>query len=307
MTLLRVLPSDEKHRLDHFLARHYPDCTRSYLAKLIQAAQVTVNGSQVKAGYKLHVGESVQILFPPAEKSDLTPEPVSFDCLHEDEHLLIINKPPGLVVHPAAGNTSGTLVHGLLYKYRNLPQLEGGRPGIVHRLDKDTSGIMLIAKTEPVLHKLAQAFHDRLVQKTYQAVLLRTPPENSGRIDAPIGRHPVNRKKMAVRSQGGRYAVSNWTIRERFAGGFCLAEIGIETGRTHQIRVHMASIQAPVAGDVLYGGKTGAGSFIQPQRQMLHAWSLRFNHPVSGEHMHWQAPLWKDMEECVALLREASS
>ncbi|MBM9510844.1 RluA family pseudouridine synthase [Desulfogranum marinum] len=298
-----VQPVEEKQRLDHYLVRKYPDFSRSYINKLILSHHVVVGGKAVKAGHKVRSGEMIDIHIPPLAQSELQPEDIAFETLFEDEHLLVISKPPGLVVHPAAGHHSGTLVNGLLYRYRNLPQLDGGRPGIVHRLDKDTSGVMLVAKTEMSLRRLAESFKERQIHKIYYAVLLRYPGDEDGRIIAPIGRHPANRKKMSIRPIKGRYAVSQWHIIERYGNGMCLAEITIETGRTHQIRVHMASVKAPVAGDELYGGKIGVHTPGMPCRQMLHASCIQFNHPVSLEPMQFLAPLWPDMEEVVQTLR----
>lgn len=298
--------SDEVgQRLDHFITGKYPDQSRSFLHKLIGSATVLVDGNAVKAGYRLRNNETVTIFFPLPQPAVLIPEQVDFSVLFEDEHLLVINKPPGLVVHPGCGHHSGTLVHGLLYRCASLPAAEDGRPGIVHRLDKETSGIMLVAKNEHALRTLMADFKDRRVRKTYHAVLLRCPRESEGRIVAPIGRHPVDRKKMAIRPNLGRYAATSWHVLEYFANGWCLAEIGIETGRTHQIRVHMASLKAPVAGDLLYGGAVDRKAFVQPPRQMLHASTLRLYHPATARELCFTAPLWKDMQLVLDTLREA--
>lgn len=300
----RVESIEAGWRLDHFLAVRYPEYSRSFFLKLIQQQAVQVNGSPVaKAGHKLRAGEEVLFTPPPPEPSELRPEPVAFDIIFEDNDLILINKPPGLVVHPGSGHKNGTLAHGLLFLHHDLPGIEEGRAGLVHRLDKDTSGILLAAKTEYALRAMMRAFQDRAVDKTYHAILLRSPQASSGRIDAPIGRHSVMRQKMAICQQGGRYAATNWRVQERYANGWCLAEIGLETGRTHQIRVHMASQNTPVAGDALYGGSAPAGSGIMPSRQMLHASSLSFIHPSRGERLSWTAPLWPDMVDVLAQLR----
>jgi 23S rRNA pseudouridine1911/1915/1917 synthase len=299
-----VLADEAGQRLDHYLARKYPDQSRSFLHKLIGTANVLVDGQTVKAGYRLRTSNTVTIFFPPPSPSVLTPEKIDLSVLFEDEHLLVINKPPGLVVHPASGHRNGTLVHGLLYRCQNLPTIDGGRPGIVHRLDKDTTGVMLVAKTEQAMRGLMADFKDRKIQKKYHALLLRCPREQDGRIVAPIGRHPVDRKKMAIQSVHGRYAATIWHVMERFANGWCLAEIGIETGRTHQIRVHMASVKTPVAGDLLYGGAVDRNAIVKPSRQMLHASTLRLNHPFSGQELFFTAPLWEDMQSMLDILRE---
>lgn len=265
-----------------------------------------VNGlPALKAGLLVREGDEADFTPPPPEPRGLIPEPVEFDILYEDEHLAAINKPPGLVVHPGPGNRSGTLAHGLLYHYQDLPATDDRRAGLAHRLDKDTSGLLLVAKNGGVLRALATAFEERRVDKTYQAILRRAPAGERGRIEAPIGRHKGNWLKRAVR-EDGRYAASNWRIIERFANGWALAEIGIETGRTHQIRVHMASLHCPVAGDALYGGAVPQDGPIAPLRQMLHAAKLTFTHPVSGEEMTLTAPLWPDMAEILARLRALS-
>ena len=299
-----VAPCEAGQRLDHFLTCKYPEQTRSALNKLISTAHVLVGGQQVKAGRRLRENDTISVHFPPLQSQDILPEEVDFSILHEDEHLLVIAKPPGLVVHPASGHRNGTLVHGLLYRCQELPAANPGRPGIVHRLDKDTSGVMLVAKTEYALRTLMADFKDRKIRKTYHALLLRCPRETSGRIVAPIGRHPVDRKKMAVRPLDGKYAVTNWHVLERFANGWCWAEIGIETGRTHQIRVHMASIKAPVAGDLQYGGAVDRLAAFRPSRQMLHASTLWFTHPFTGKAFCCTAPLCADMQFLLDALRK---
>jgi len=292
-------------RLDHFLTRHFPEHSRSSLNKLIMAGHVLVNEQVIKAGYRLREGDTVIVRFPELKEDLLVPEKIEFPILFEDESLLVLSKPPGLVVHPACGHSAGTLVHGLLHHCSDLPTADGGRPGIVHRLDKDTSGVMLVAKSESALRTLMADFKDRRIRKTYHALLLRSPREDQGRIVQPLGRHPVDRKKMAVRPDDGKYAATNWKIVEHFANGWCLAEIGIETGRTHQIRVHMASIKAPVLGDVLYGGAVRGSGPLAPGRQMLHASTLCFIHPLNGEQMCITAPLWPDMRQMIDGLHES--
>jgi 23S rRNA pseudouridine1911/1915/1917 synthase len=303
--LFRVTPQDVGRRLDHYLVRCQPEQSRSSLDRLIRSGAVLVNGGAVKPGCKLRAGDSVAVTLPvpdaPTAEGKIEPQPVDFHIIHEDEHLAVISKPPGLVVHPAAGHADGTLVNGLLHRYSELEILDGERPGLVHRLDKDTSGIMLAARTEAMHRLLSAAFKERQIRKTYHALLVRSPAADAGRIDAPIGRHPVNRQKMAVRQRDGRPAVTNWRILERFRNGCCFAEIAIETGRTHQIRVHLSSIGAPVLGDSLYGGKSQT---VQAERQLLHASELAFMHPADGHACRFTASLWPDMQAVLDLLRE---
>lgn len=290
-------------RLDHYLVRRIPDQSRSGLGRFVRSGHILVNNCQVKSGYRLKSGDDVQVELPTPEESRLVAQPVNFEVLYEDESLLVINKPPGLVVHPAAGHASGTLVNGLIHRYGDLPGLENNRPGIVHRLDKDTSGIMLVARTEKVQRLLSEAFKNRQVHKIYQALLLRRPLDKEGRIVAPIGRHPVNRKKMAIRHGSGRYAATRWQVLELFTNGLSFVEITIETGRTHQIRVHMSSLGAPVAGDVLYGGRIGDSVGLKVERQFLHASTISFVHPETGQKRMFTAPLWLDMVRVLEELR----
>jgi 23S rRNA pseudouridine1911/1915/1917 synthase len=291
-------------RLDMFLTRQLGDFTRSALGKLIHDGQVLVDGKQLKAGYRVNVEDSITVTIPPQASSDLIPEKIDFAILHEDEDVLVLAKPPGLVVHPAAGHWRGTLAHGLLFHCSTLPGMEDQRPGIVHRLDKDTSGIMLVAKSDKALRQLTSDFRERNIRKTYHALLLRCPQENEGRVVAPVGRHPVKRKKMAIRPDGGRYAATRFHVLEQFVTGMCFVELDLETGRTHQIRVHMASLGCPVAGDAIYGGSVSDSFGVNVSRQLLHASTLSFIHPVNKQPMIFTAPLWPDMELVLDVLRK---
>ncbi|MCI5193912.1 MAG: RluA family pseudouridine synthase [Candidatus Electrothrix sp. AU1_5] len=314
-SLHQIQAREHGMRLDHYLALHFPEYSRSSLGKYIRSSSIVVNKKTVKPGYRLHYQDIVQVNFSKfadqrAVGNKPQAQPVDFQVLHEDQSLLVISKPPGLVVHPAAGHADQTLINGLLYRYPDIAALAGDRPGIVHRLDKDTSGIMLVARTKQVQAMLSTAFKQRRICKTYHALLLRCPTEpngqRSGRIVAPLGRHPVRRKKMAIRSDG-RYAATVWKILKTFSNGLCLAEIGIETGRTHQIRVHMASLNAPVAGDSLYGGKLHKKLGLIADRQLLHASTLFFTHPITGEDCRFTAQLWPDMQEMLAQLQDVST
>ncbi len=299
-----TLPGEAGLRLDLFLVRRLPDYSRSALGKLIRSGYVRVDGRILKAGYRIGAGERIEVVVPPLASTGMIPERIDFTVLFEDESLLVLVKPPGLVVHPAAGHSSGTLVHGLLYHCNaGLPGMDEQRPGIVHRLDKDTSGIMLVAKTDRALRRLTEDFRERRIGKTYYALLLRCPRDLAGRLVTPIGRHPVNRQKMAVRNRGGRCAATRWRVIERFTEGLCFVELILETGRTHQIRVHMASLGSPVAGDHLYGGRVPESKGLVISRQLLHASSIRFNHPETGESLFFTAPLWPDMQMILEQLR----
>lgn len=298
-----VLPAEEGMRLDLFLVHHLPEFTRSALYKLVRNGSVRLNGSESKVAYRVREGDSIDVMLPEPEPSGLVPEKVEFTILHEDESILVLAKPPGIVVHPAAGHGRGTLAHGLLFHCTSLPGMDEGRPGIVHRLDKNTSGVMLVAKNDNALEKLSEGFRNRKIKKIYHALLLRSPRENKGRIVAEIGRHPLNRKKMTVVKRKGRYAATNWRVIEEFANGMCLAEIDIETGRTHQIRVHMASIGCPVAGDTLYGGKIPEMFGLRVDRQLLHSSMISFVHPDTGDVLTYTSPLWSDMQQILDDLR----
>jgi 23S rRNA pseudouridine1911/1915/1917 synthase len=296
-------------RLDAFLARMSlrPAMTRSMLQQLIRDGFVTVCSQVRKSGYRLQEGDLVEVLLPPSRPSALTPEEIEFRILYEDDELVVVSKPPGLVVHPACGNETGTLVHGLLFRCGNLAGISGEqRPGIVHRLDKDTSGVMVIAKNDRAHQALATQFKDRRVEKIYRALVNGRLAEEGGRIVAPIGRHPVQRQKMAVLPAGGREAVTNWRVLERFTANTYL-EIRLETGRTHQIRVHLAHLGHPITGDPVYGGKIKGGEDLKINRQCLHAFRLSFTHPLTGEWLAFQAPVWPDMEEILRYLREKAA
>lgn len=281
-------------RLDQFLALSFTDYSRSKLSEAIRSAAVQVNGVSVKPGYRLKQGDVVAGTIDIAsEPLTLHPQDVPFTVIQEDPEFLIIAKPPGLVVHPGSGNADGTLVNGLLFRYADFREVgDESRPGIVHRLDKDTSGVMVVARTEGAHARLVNQFKNRQVEKTYIALVIGVMKEDGGRIVAPIGRHPIHRQKMAVRENSGRHAVSNWKCKTRFSR-HTLVEVHIETGRTHQIRVHFAHLGFPVAGDQLYGPSRDHTMF---SRQMLHAWRLSFAHPATGHRVDAEAGLPDDFK-----------
>ncbi|WP_163339620.1 RluA family pseudouridine synthase [Desulfopila sp. IMCC35008] len=287
-------------RLDHFLVHHFPECSRAKLIASIRSGTFTVNGISKKHSYKLKTGDLVVGQPEESPPLEVLGEEVEFDVLFEDSHLLVLSKPPGLVVHPGSGNPSGTLVNGLVHYCNEIAGVgDSIRPGIVHRLDKDTSGVMVVAKSELTHNRLIDAFKERALTKEYLTLVHGVIKQSEGRITAPIGRHPVHRQRMAVRELSGKYAASNWQLLEHLADTYSLLKVGIETGRTHQIRVHMNYTGHPVAGDVLYGKSRDNKLF---PRQMLHASRLAFNHPVTGRKMRFTAPLWPDFAKVLTLL-----
>jgi len=279
-------------RVDQFLSQYFPSVSRACISASIRKGFIKVEGSVRKNSYRLKHGETVSGTVVDQQEIEVLPEKVDFQILFEDENILVLSKPPGVVVHPGSGNYSGTLANGLVYHCQAIAGVgDRLRPGIVHRLDKDTSGIMLAAKTELVQGRLVDLFKNRDIEKSYLALLHGRMKEEIGRLVAPIGRHPVNRKKMSVRVHSGRHAVSNWEVLEELAGNFSLVRITIETGRTHQIRVHMAHLGNPVVGDRVYGSNRDNANY---PRQLLHAHRLVFQHPVTKEKVDQAAPLWQD-------------
>ncbi|MBW2366710.1 MAG: RluA family pseudouridine synthase [Deltaproteobacteria bacterium] len=299
-------------RLDLFVSLQLSDCSRSRAADLIRRGLIRVGGDVKKPGYRLHDGEIVFGSQPEAVAAVYEPEPIPIDILFEDAHVIVINKASGMVVHPAPGHGQGTLVNALLCHCADLGDIGGEiRPGIVHRLDKDTSGTMVVAKTEYALNHLARQFKSRSVEKTYLALVLGDVKSDTGEISFPIGRHPVDRKRMSVRSRTPRDAETHWRVRERFDGA-TLLEVSIKTGRTHQIRVHCAAVHHPIVGDSVYGGRKmkketslmlKSGEKTAITRQMLHAWRLVFEHPHSGEKRAFESPLPADMADLLDSMR----
>lgn len=295
-----VSPGLSGVRLDQFLAQHIPAVSRSLITSSIRGGLIVVDGVCRKSSYRLKEGEAVQGALETPPEIEVKPEKIDFPILYEDDSLLVISKPPGVVVHPGSGNHKGTLVSGLVHHCQSIGEVgDRLRPGIVHRLDKDTSGVMVVAKSDYVHRNLVDDFKNRRMHKEYLALLHGIPAEKSGRIVASIGRHPVQRQKMAVRTVGGRHAATSWELVEEFNSGHCLVRVNIETGRTHQIRVHMAHLGCPVAGDTTYGAGSNSSLF---ERQMLHASRLTFNHPVTGERIDCHAPLWDDFRKVLQAL-----
>jgi len=295
------------YRLDQALAELVPDYSRSRLQQWIKAGGVTVDDRVPKTRERVHGGETVLIAAEITAETASLPEAIPLDVIYEDAALLVINKPAGLVVHPAAGNPAGTLLNALLHHDAALAHLP--RAGIVHRLDKETSGLLVVARSLTAHKKLVAALQARQVRREYLAVV-NTVLTAGGTVDAPIGRHPVDRKRMAVVG-GGKEAVTHYRVMERFRA-HTLLQLQLETGRTHQIRVHMAHLRCPVTGDPVYGGRLqiprGAGEALASalrgfRRQALHAWRLELAHPDSAAPMAWEAPLPADMARLIDILR----
>lgn len=290
-------------RLDAWLADSEPELSRARWQALIKSGEVTVNGKATKPNLKLKEDDWVEWKIPEPVPTETLPEDIPLDVIFEDRHIIVVNKPAGLVVHPAAGNESGTLVNALLHHCKDLNGIGGEeRPGIVHRLDKDTSGVMVAAKTEKAMAGLARQFKERETEKEYLAVVCGEIQPPTSRIETTIGRHPIHRKKMAANVKRGREAVSNYKVLENFVRA-SLVRVRIETGRTHQIRVHMAHKRHPIVGDDLYGRAGTEG--IRADRQMLHAAKLSITHPDTGKRMAFAAPIPPDMGDLLNRLRTA--
>lgn len=276
-------------RIDKFLSDAMPDVSRSYIQKLIRDQHIAVNKGQVKSNYKLSAGDEIEVSLPELKAPDIKPEEIPLDILYEDDDILIVNKPKGMVVHPAPGHYSGTLVNAVMFHCRdNLSGINGvSRPGIVHRIDMDTTGSLIICKNDRAHQALADQLKDHHITRRYHAIVHGNIKENLGTVNAPIGRHPVDRKKMSTHAPHGRNAVTHFRVLERF-GNYTYIECELETGRTHQIRVHMASIGHPILGDLVYGP---AKCPFKLQGQTLHAKILGITHPATGEYMEFDAPL----------------
>lgn len=295
-------PEDAGTRLDAFLAGKM-EKTRSSVQKLIEEENVRLNGTPAAKNARLREGDRVEATEPPPEVLDVKPQNIPLDIVYEDQDLLVVNKPKGMVVHPAAGNPDGTLVNALLFHCGDsLSGINGViRPGIVHRIDKDTSGLLIVAKNDRAHQSLAEQIAVHSFTRIYNAVVYGIVKEEEGTVSAPIGRHPTDRKRMAVLSSGGREAVTHYRVLERFPG-FTLVECRLETGRTHQIRVHMAHIGHPVAGDPVYGPKK---CITELQGQCLHARVIGFIHPATGEYLEFDSGLPPYFERFLEKLRRS--
>ena len=316
---IRVRPSDEGKRLDVVLASLLTDCTRTFVAGLIAAEHIRVDGHPKKPGYRVKSGENISGVIPLPVPVEFKPESIPLNIVYEDDLIVVVNKQPGLVVHPAPGHFSGTLVNGLLYHCPNLGGIGGElRPGIVHRLDKDTSGTLVVAKNDAAHTNLSRQFKSRKVKKDYLALVHGNMKSPIGSIKLRIGRHPVDRKRMSTVSPRGRTAETEWNIKEQFQG-FALLEVHLKTGRTHQIRVHCSALHHPIVGDKVYGprklektiamGRPQSDQILQVlksvKRQMLHAWRLGFRHPLTGEAVSFESPLPEDMASIIQRIRDS--
>ena len=339
---LAVLAPSAGERLDRFLAAAQTDLSRSRLQHLIRDGHVSVNGRAGRASQRLRDGDRVRVEIPPAPvDAALEPEDLPLAIVHEDSHLIVIDKPAGLVVHPGAGVRRGTLVHALLHRWPEIADVGGaGRPGIVHRLDKDTSGLLVVARSARAHRALVEALRARAVKRTYGALVWGEPREDRGVVESAIGRDPRDRQRMAVVTRGGKPARTRWAVVDRF-GSAARLEVGLDTGRTHQIRVHMAHLGHPIVGDPRYGGRTGstrrpghgAGAGMRGAkagsgpvkkslsareaerslasalleclpRQALHASELELSHPVTGKSMTFESPWPEDLTRALALMRD---
>ena len=276
-------------RIDRYLAEQCPDLSRSYIQKLVKDGAVFVNNRQIKANYKVQPQDQVVLTIPDMQVPDILPENIPLDILYEDQWLLIVNKPKDMVVHPSAGHMEGTLVNAVMaHCGEHLSGINGVlRPGIVHRIDKDTTGALLICKDDTVHRDLAEQLKVHSIKRRYRAIVQGNLKEDQGTVDAPVGRHPTDRKKMAVNYKNGKEAVTHYQVLERF-GNATYIECRLETGRTHQIRVHMASLGHPLLGDTIYGSSKNP---YHLQGQALHAMILGFVHPITREYLEFQAPL----------------
>ncbi len=314
---LLVEPSEVGHRLDAFLAAHFPDYSRVHLRRIISAGGVKVDNRGGKPAYRLKAGQRVLIVLPEIPRETPRPENIPLRVLYEDEHLVVIDKPPGMVVHPARGHWSGTLASALQFHFGPTLSVAGGlnRPGIVHRLDRDTSGVILVARTDLAHHKLAKQFAGRSIEKEYFALTSGCPTLDRDLIDCPIGFHPRVREKMAIRHDDveSRPAQTFYEVAERFQG-FAAVKLQPKTGRTHQIRVHLHHIGCPVLCDRQYGHRSAitrgeirrhsSDEFVLLDRQALHARHLRFQHPFTGETLEIEAPLPADIQATLEELRK---
>lgn len=311
--IIEVTEDASGQRLDAFVAVSIAELTRSAVQRLIEQGLVSVDGRLVKASHKLSAGEHVTVEIPPPEPATAVAENIPLEILHEDADLVVVNKAAGMTVHPGAGVNSGTLVNALLGHCSDLSGIGGEvRPGIVHRIDKDTTGILVIAKNDASHERLARQFSEHTVKRVYYALVFGAPKTDKGRIEGIIGRHPVDRKKMSGKARHGRRAVTHWQVVSRYPE-VTLLKLRLETGRTHQIRVHLSESGYPLLGDSVYGGDARLGNLKDPRlkalvkqlgRQALHAMVLGFIHPSTGEFIEFSAAMPEDMQKIIDYLEK---
>lgn len=302
MESFEVEAEQEGERLDKFLSIIYPEFSRAFFQKLIKSKQVSVNEIPQKASYCVKIDDIVTVEIPDAVETTIEPENIPLDILYEDDDVLIVNKPKGMVVHPSAGHYSGTLVNAIMYHCKDtLSGINGEiRPGIVHRIDMDTTGSLIVCKNDEAHVNIAQQIKEHSVNRIYVGIVCGYVKEDSGTVEGAIGRHPIERKKMAINEKNGKPAITHYKVLERFKN-YTYMQFKLETGRTHQIRVHMASIGHPLLGDTLYS--SGRSPFKHLQGQCLHAKTIGFIHPKTGEYMEYSAPLPEYFEKLLCLLK----
>ena len=303
---LQAGPDDRGLRLDIFLSRHVEALTRSQIQLLNRSGAIRIDGRLDKAGYRIRGGETIEVDLRAVEPAPISPEQIPLQIHFEDQDLAVIEKPAGLVVHPGSGTRGGTVANALLFHFQNLSDVGGeGRPGIVHRLDRKTSGLLIVAKNNVAHARLSSAFQDRKVQKTYLALVHGKPRRPSAAIELAVGRHPTIRTKMAAGPKKGRSAHTEYKVVEQYRG-FSLLEVKIKTGRTHQIRVHLSAIGHPVVGDEVYGErsyKEFTKKFGELHRYFLHAAALRFDHPITGKPMEFHSELPEELQKLLQCIK----
>lgn len=299
--VMEITPEMEGERIDKCISNYLESLSRSYIQKIIKDGKAYVNDAVVKANYKVKVDDKVQFEIPDCEEPDIPPQDIPLDILYEDKDILIVNKPKDMVVHPAPGHYEGTLVNAIMFHCKDeLSGINGVlRPGIVHRIDKDTTGSIIICKNDEAHRKIAQQLKEHSITRKYRAIVYGRIMEEEGTVNAPIGRHPTDRKKMAINEKNGKPAVTHYKVLERF-DKYTYIECQLDTGRTHQIRVHMTSIGHPLLGDEVYGN---AKCPFKLEGQTLHAMTIGFIHPTTGEYVEYEAPLPEYFEHLLQILR----
>ena len=299
--VMEITPEMEGERIDKCISNYLESLSRSYIQKIIKDGKAYVNDAVVKANYKVKVDDKVQFEIPDCEEPDIPPQDIPLDILYEDKDILIVNKPKDMVVHPAPGHYEGTLVNAIMFHCKDeLSGINGVlRPGIVHRIDKDTTGSIIICKNDEAHRKIAQQLKEHSITRKYRSIVYGRIMEEEGTVNAPIGRHPTDRKKMAINEKNGKPAVTHYKVLERF-DKYTYIECQLETGRTHQIRVHMTSIGHPLLGDEVYGN---AKCPFKLEGQTLHAMTIGFIHPTTGEYVEYEAPLPEYFEHLLQILR----